>query len=279
MIKASVIGWPINHSRSPLIHGYWLKQHNIVGSYEKHAVAPDKLKAFIETLRDGVHVGTNVTIPHKETALAWVDEADERARRIGALNTIWRENGKLHATSTDGQGFMANVLQTLPAFDVTVGAVTILGAGGSTRSLTDELLRRGVSRINIWNRTASRAQELAQHFGTMVHAISSPELPQHLAHTNLLINTTAAGMNGDEALYVPWENLHSKAVVADIVYTPLITTFLQAAEKRGHAIVPGLGMLLHQAVVGFEKWFGVRPEVTQELYDLIAKDIDPDFIP
>jgi shikimate dehydrogenase len=278
MIKASVIGWPIGHSRSPLIHGFWLKQHDIIGSYDKLAVAPENLKNFIDTLRHGEHVGTNVTIPHKEATLSFVDEADERAHRVGALNTIWRENGKLLATSTDGPGFMANVTQTLPAFDVATGAATILGAGGSTRALTDELLRRGVDRINIWNRTTSRAEQLAHYFGAKVHAINSQELPEQFKHTKLLVNTTSAGMNGEGALNVPWEHLNQNATVADIVYTPLTTAFLREAEGRGHAIVPGLGMLLHQAVVGFEKWFGVRPEVTPELYNLVAKDIDPDYV-
>jgi shikimate dehydrogenase len=277
MIKATVIGWPINHSRSPLIHGFWLKRHAINGSYEKLPVAPEHLKSFIDSLRRGEIVGTNVTIPHKESAVAFIDEADERVRRIGALNTIWRENGKLLATSTDGQGFLANVVQTLPTFDITKGATTILGAGGSTRALADELLRQGISRINIWNRTTARAEELAQHFGPKVHAVSSQELPTHLRNTGLLINTTAVGMNGEGVLELPWEDLNPAAAVADIVYTPLITTFLKTAEQRGHAIVPGLGMLLHQAVVGFEKWFGVRPEVTTELYDLVALDIDPDY--
>jgi shikimate dehydrogenase len=277
MIKVTVIGWPINHSRSPLIHGFWLKRHAINGSYEKLPVAPENLKLFIDSLRTGEIVGTNVTIPHKETAIAFIDEADERVRRIGALNTIWREHGKLFATSTDGQGLLANIMQTLPKFEISNSVVTILGAGGSTRALTDELLLQGAGRINIWNRTAARAEELAQHFGAKVQAVSSQELSSHLRRTGLLINTTAVGMNGEGVLEMPWEELNPSAAVADIVYTPLITAFLRTAEQRGHAIVPGLGMLLHQAVVGFEKWFGVRPEVTAELYDLVACDIDPDY--
>jgi shikimate dehydrogenase len=148
MIKASVIGWPIQHSRSPLIHGYWLKKYEIHGSYDKLAVAPQDLQSFIETLRHGDHVGTNVTLPHKETALSFVDEADDRVRRIGALNTIWRESGKLRATSTDGPGFLANVQQTQRQFEIAAGPVTILGAGGSTRAIIDELLRAGADRIS-----------------------------------------------------------------------------------------------------------------------------------
>lgn len=279
MIQASVIGWPISHSRSPLIHGYWLRQHNIDGQYIKHAVAPEELGAFIATLRQGDWVGTNVTIPHKEEALAFVDEPDARVRRIGALNTIWRENGKLCATSTDGPGFIANLRQTQPGLQLQDREVTILGAGGSTRALIDELMREGASRIFLHNRTHTRAEALAHHFGETVTPIQPRELPTAFQHTDLLVNTTSAGMNGSPPLDLPWDDLKPTAVAADIVYTPLVTNFLQDARKRGHAIVPGLGMLLHQAVVGFEKWFGVRPTVTQDLHDLVARDIDPNYAP
>jgi shikimate dehydrogenase len=277
MIKASVIGWPISHSRSPLIHGYWLKQYRIDGDYTREAVAPENLLNFIASLKVGNHVGTNVTLPHKETALAFVDRPDERVRRIGALNTIWREDNKLHATSTDGPGFIANVLDCLPSFECAARPVTILGAGGSTRALADELLRQGVTDIRIWNRTKSRAEAISGHFGAAVSAIDSVALERAFADTGLLINTTSAGMNGNGALDVPWTKLHASAAVADIVYTPLMTPFLQNARNHGHAIVPGLGMLLHQAVLGFEKWFGVRPQVTDALYDLVARDIDPGY--
>lgn len=277
MIKASVIGWPIQHSRSPLIHGYWLKKHGINGSYDKQAVAPDALESFIQTLRDGEHVGTNVTLPHKEAALPFIDEADDRVRRIGALNTIWRDSSKLLATSTDGPGFLANVQQTQPQFEIAKGPVTILGAGGSTRAIIDELLRTGVDRIFIHNRTYSRAEALAQHFGAKVRSVAPAKLTKALAETGLLVNSTSAGMTGQDQLDFSWDSLAPNAVVADIVYTPLVTPFLLEAQSRGHAIIPGLGMLLHQAVVGFEKWFGVRPEVTQDLYDLVARDIDPEY--
>jgi shikimate dehydrogenase len=279
MIKAGVIGFPISHSRSPLIHGYWLKKLGIVGSYDKTAVPPEDLHQFIATLREGERVGANVTLPHKETAISFVDEPDDRVRRIGALNTIWREGGKLHATSTDGPGFLASFQQTLSQHEIAGRPVVILGAGGSVRAITDELLRSGVDHISIWNRTHSRAEALARHFGSAVHAIDGMQLPKTLSSTHLLINTTSAGLKGEAGLEIPWANVNPSAAVADIVYTPLITPFLQAANARGHAIVPGLGMLLHQAVVGFEKWFGVRPEVTQELYDLVARDIDPDYNP
>jgi shikimate dehydrogenase len=279
MIEASVIGWPINHSRSPLIHGHWLQYHGLTGVYTKQAVDPEKLGDFIRSLYEGQRVGTNVTIPHKETALAFIDEPDDRVRRIGALNTIWRDAGKLHATSTDGPGFIANVRQTLPDFNITKRPVTLLGAGGSTRSLVDELLRVGVDDIRVWNRTHARAENLSAHFGPAVTAVQNADLPHHFSETGFLINTTSAGMNGGDELDLPWNHLHADAVAADIVYTPLITPFLKRARSQQHHIVPGLGMLLHQAVVGFEKWFGVRPEVTPELYALVARDIDPDYQP
>ena len=279
MIKASVIGWPISHSRSPLIHSYWLKQMGIDGIYQKHAVKPQDLGSFIQTLRNGDHVGTNVTLPHKETALGHIDEPDDRVRRIGALNTIWREHGRLHATSTDGPGFVANLCQTLPNSSPEARPVTILGAGGSARSIIDELLRQSVDRIYIVNRTFSRAETLAEHFGPHVTAITTNEIASALSQSGLLINTTSAGLSEQSELALPWASLKATALVADIVYTPLITPFLQAAKAHGHPIVPGLGMLLQQAVVGFEKWFGQRPVVTQELHDLVARDIDPDYKP
>jgi shikimate dehydrogenase len=279
MIKAGVIGWPISHSRSPLIHGYWLKQHGIAATYDKTAIAPENLKTFIDGLREGARVGTNVTLPHKETAIAHVDEPDDRVRRVGALNTIWREGGKLHATSTDGPGFLASYKASAPPQPVTSGPVTILGAGGSSRAIVDELLRSGVDRIFIWNRTLSRAEALAHHFGTHVHAVTPEALPSVLRETHLLINTTSAGLKDETELAVPWESLQSTASVADIVYTPLITPFLEKAKAREHHVMPGLGMLLHQAVVGFEKWFGVKPEVTKQVHDLVARDIDPGFQP
>jgi shikimate dehydrogenase len=277
MIRASVIGWPISHSRSPLIHGYWLRKYGIAGSYEKQAVSPDELQTFIHSLRHGPHVGTNVTLPHKETAVSCVDEPDERARRIGALNTIWRQNGKLHASSTDGPGFYANLRQTLPHFQLAEKPAVILGAGGSARAIIDELLRQGVDRIYIQNRTPARAQALADHFGKMIIPTSPTELPQALSEANLLINTTSSGITGEATPDFPWNHLHKDAAVTDIVYTPLITEFLGMAKARDHAIVTGLGMLLHQAVFGFEKWFGIKPQVTAELHDLVARDIDPGY--
>jgi shikimate dehydrogenase len=279
MIKACVIGWPIAHSRSPLIHNYWIKHHGLSGNYDKKPVEPESLRTFFESLKQGDVAGCNVTIPHKETALAFMDHADERVRRIGALNTVWRVDGKLHATSTDGPGFVANVRDHCPAFQFKGATATVLGAGGSARAIVDELLRCGVTHIAILNRTTARAQQLSAHFGSGVRAVEVPQLSQVLQSTDLLINTTPQGLTTENRIEIPWDQLKTTAVVADIVYTPLVTSFLKAAQQRGHDIVPGLGMLLHQAVIGFEKWFGVTPKVAPELYAMVAKDIDPDYAP
>jgi shikimate dehydrogenase len=279
VIKACVIGWPISHSRSPLIHNYWLKLHGINGHYEKLAVDPAHLQQFFESIRDGEYAGCNVTIPHKENAIGFIDEADDRVGRVGALNTVWLQQNQLHATSTDGPGFFANVMGHCPDFFCEGKTVTILGAGGSTRAIVDQLLRQGAGPIYINNRTHARAEQLSQHFGKSVAAVDAKELQTALAATHLLVNTTSQGMNSETKADIPWAHLKPAAIVADIVYTPLVTPFLQEAQRRQHRIVPGLGMLLHQAVIGFEKWFGVTPKVTPELHALVARDIDPDYRP
>jgi shikimate dehydrogenase len=275
--KACVIGWPISHSRSPMIHCYWLKQHGISGSYERMPVEPQNLAHFFQDLRDGNFAGCNVTLPHKQNALAYVDHSDERVKRIGALNTVWKQDGKLHATSTDGPGFLANLKATLPNFNTKDKTATVLGAGGSARAIIDELQRSGCTRVNVFNRTQARAEELAKVFGPTVAVANHHDLQQHLAETDLLVNTTSAGIGDAEKLEIPWPALNNNAVVSDISYVPLLTPFLQNAKARGHRTVTGLGMLLHQAVFGFEKWFGVKPQVSAELYNLVARDIDPDY--
>jgi shikimate dehydrogenase len=279
MMKACVIGWPIAHSRSPLIHNYWLKHHGLEGHYGKVAVDPQHLQSFLDSIRKGAYAGCNVTLPHKENAAAFVDDADDRVRRIGALNTIWLEHKKLHATSTDGPGFFANIVEHCPNFKCNGKTMTILGAGGSTRALVDELLRQGAGHIHIHNRTHARAEQLSQRFGKSVTAVDDAALQKALTFTDLLVNTTSQGMNSETQSNIPWSQLKPTAIVADIVYTPLVTPFLKTAESRNHRTVPGLGMLLHQAVIGFEKWFGVRPKVTPELHALVAQDITAGYQP
>jgi shikimate dehydrogenase len=275
MIKACVIGWPISHSRSPIIHGYWLKHYNIEGSYERIAVAPGNLTTFLKSLAKENFAGCNVTIPHKELALSAIDYVDESVKQIGALNTVYIRNGKTHATSTDGEGFLQNLLSNCPNFNPNGKNITILGAGGSAKAIIERLLREDVKSITVANRTFNRAAELASIFGPKIKPIT-PENPE-LQSTDLLINTTSQGMTGQPALLIDLSVLPKTAIVADIVYVPLKTKLLEQAETLGLQTVSGLGMLLHQAVRGFELWFGVKPEVSPELYNLIAHDIDPDY--
>lgn len=275
--KACVIGWPISHSRSPLIHNYWLKQLGLDGLYTREPVEPESLRTFFQSLRDGAFLGCNVTMPHKEEACRLVDDVDERVQRMGSLNTVWREAGKLRGTSTDGRGFLSSLASAQPRYVLGQQPVVILGAGGSVRAIIDEMLRQGVPRIFIYNRTASRADELVQLFGPKVQAIHSADLTDAFEQSGLLVNTVPA--TALEPAKLPLSRLKPDAVVADIIYTPLFTPLLDHARQLGLAVVPGLGMLLHQAVPGFEKWFGVTPRVTQELYDLVARDIYPNHQP
>jgi shikimate dehydrogenase len=277
MIKSCVIGWPISHSRSPMIHGYWLKQLGITGSYERVAVEPENLQIFLKNLATNNYAGCNVTIPHKEAAISAVDIVDDGVTKIGALNTIYVVNGKTHATSTDGEGFYQNLKSHCPKFQFKGKNITILGAGGSAKAIIERLLRAEVHNITVANRTLSRAQELQLIFGQKINP-TTPDLLD-LSICDVLINTTSQGMAGQPDLTVELSALPNHAIVADIVYVPLKTQILKQAEARGLRTVSGLGMLLHQAVRGFELWYGVKPEVTDELYNIIARDIDPGYQP
>lgn len=277
MKKTCVIGYPIAHSRSPLIHNYWLQHYGLEGLYEKREVKPEDLQRFLLNLSFEGYVGCNVTIPHKEAAIAIVPHRDEVVKRTGSLNTIYFEGGTLHATSTDGEGFYRNLLAHVPELDLTGKIAIILGAGGSARAIIERLLRAGIGEIKILNRTRARAEELAVLFGNKVMAIELNRFDNESKTTDLLINATSQGLKGQADLEINLAHLPPQAVVADLVYVPVKTQFLKAAEARGLRTVSGLGMLLHQAVVGFEKWYGVKPQVTDELYQLVARDIDPDF--
>ena len=277
MKKACVIGYPIAHSRSPLIHNHWLNTYGIKGTYEKCPVEPEKLGEFLRNLETNGYVGCNVTIPHKETAISFVQNVDFTVTKTGSLNTVYIENNSLKATSTDGEGFYQNLVSSLPGLDITGMNVLVLGAGGSARAVIERLLRAGVANIHIINRTQARSEELALLFGPKVIASPTSQLALLMQTTDLLINTTSQGMQGQPELEIDLTPLPASAIVADLIYVPLKTKLLLAAESRGLKTVGGLGMLLHQAVVGFEKWFGVKPVVTDELYRLIAQDIDPSF--
>ncbi len=272
--RACVVGWPVAHSRSPLIHGYWLAQHGIEGTYTPMAVKPENGAEFLRSLRAQGYVGCNVTIPHKETAFAVADESLAAARVAGAANTLWYEGGRLMADNTDGAGFVSNVRATVPEFVFAGAVVSLLGAGGSARGIVHALLEAGAGEIRLFNRTRSRADALAGAFGPKVKAYNWGDRDDRSHGASLLVNTTPLGMSSIEPLAIGLDALDRNCVVADIVYVPLETPLLAAARKRGLATVDGLGMLLHQAVPGFERWFGVRPEVTDTLRSLLVRDIE-----
>jgi shikimate dehydrogenase len=274
MRRACVIGWPVEHSRSPLIHRYWLKHYGIDGDYVKEAVRPEELARFLGSLGARGYAGANVTLPHKEAALRAAESADEAAMAIGAANTLWFDpDGTLHASNTDAYGFMTNLEAEAPDWNAGRRPVMLLGAGGAARAILHGLLAAGVSRILLANRTRDRAEDLAEAFGEAVEMVDWADRNRALQGCGLLVNATSLGMTGKEALDVDLAALPNDAVVADIVYSPLETDLLAAARARGNRVVDGLGMLLHQAVPGFERWFGVRPEVTPELRAHVAASL------
>lgn len=268
---ACLIGWPAAHSRSPLIHRYWLRTLGIEGGYVIEAVPPDEFKDFIFRLSLRGFVGANVTIPHKEQALA-LTKPDERARAVGAANTLWFADGELCSTNTDVEGFINNLDACAKGWDGCDEAL-VLGAGGSSRAVLFGLLERGIKRIHLVNRTVARAEAVADQFGARVVPVAWDAIGGLLPHTGLLVNTTSLGMTGQPPLEIDLALLPPEAVVADLVYVPLDTPLLAAARARGLKTADGLGMLLHQAVRGFELWFGRRPEVTAELRALVEADL------
>lgn len=268
---ACLIGWPAAHSRSPIIHRYWLRTLGIEGSYVIEAVPPDEFKDFIFRLSLRGFAGANVTIPHKEQALA-LTTPDDRARAVGAANTLWFKDGELCSTNTDVEGFINNLDACAPGWDTCEDAL-VLGAGGSSRAVVFGLLERGIRRVHLANRTIARARALADQFGAGVMPVAWEEVAGLLPKAGLLVNTTSLGMKGQPALEIDVGLLPQHAVVADLVYVPLDTTLLAASRARGLKTADGLGMLLHQAVRGFELWFGKRPEVTAELRALVVADL------
>lgn len=270
--KGFVCGHPINHSRSPLIHNYWLKAYGIEGSYEKIDIAPDDFIKFCGSLAEQGFVGGNVTIPHKELAFRSVEHLDDAAMAIGAVNTLWLENDKLHGGNTDAYGFAANLDDQIPQW-INAESAVVFGAGGASRAIVYALIEAGIKKINIINRTIERAQTLASAFGPNVTA-HGWDAAQELSETSeLLINTTSLGMTGDALFPLNFKTIRRETCAADIVYFPLMTPFLTGAAENGLNYSDGLGMLLHQAVPGFERWFGHRPEVTPALRQHILDDI------
>ncbi|MBN8969702.1 MAG: shikimate dehydrogenase [Rhizobiales bacterium] len=268
---ACLIGWPAAHSRSPLIHKYWLKTLGLEGDYRIEAVEPAAFADFVAQLAAHGYSGANVTIPHKERALA-ASMPDARARAVGAANTLFLKDGELHSTNTDIEGFINNLDAAAPGWD-RGGEALVLGAGGSARAVVSGLLERGMSCVHLANRTAARAQALRDQFGERVQVASWQEIDALLPRVDVLVNTTSLGMKGQPPLEVNVGALRPDAVVADLVYVPLTTELLKAAKGRGLKTADGLGMLLHQAVRGFELWFGKRPRVTPELRALVEADL------
>lgn len=271
--RAGVCGWPVAHSRSPLIHGYWLRTLGIEGSYERFAVPPEDFPAFAASIGQDRLAGANVTVPHKEAAFAACDRLSPAAQASGAVNTLWREGAALCGDNTDIEGFLDNLDAGAPGWGASVRTGVVLGAGGAARAIVYGLLSRGVERVVVVNRTLERAQALAARFGAATAAAAWRDLPTWLAEADLVVNTTTLGMAGHGALEIDLAPLGNAAIVADIVYIPLATPLIEAARRRGLRAVEGLGMLLHQAVPGFERWFGVRPTVTAELRALVEADI------
>ena len=269
---ACVIGWPAGHSRSPLIHNYWIRQHGLAAEYRREAVPPETFAAFIASWAERGYVGANVTLPHKEAALK-LSQPDDRAEAVGAANTLWLESGALRSTNTDVEGFIENLDAAVPGWDSGLASARVLGAGGAARAVVFALLHRGAERVYVANRTFEKAQAFRDRFGDSVKPIRWEEVNGLLAGVQLLANTTSLGMAGQPALEINVSDLPPSAVVTDIVYVPLETPLLAAAKKQGMRTADGLGMLLHQAVRGFSLWFGVKPEVTPELRALVEADL------
>jgi shikimate dehydrogenase len=268
---ACVIGWPIGHSRSPLIHNYWLEKYGIAGEYRREAVPPDGFRDFVQSLAARGYAGANVTVPHKEAALA-CSQPDDRARAVGAANTLWLD-GELRSTNTDVEGFLNNLDACASDWQKGLRKAVVLGAGGAARAVIYGLLERGVERIALVNRTPERAAALRGRFGPRVEPTLWQDRNEALADTALLVNTTTLGMHDQPGLDIDIGRLPDHAVVAELVYVPLVTPLLRAAAARELRTADGLGMLMHQAVRGFALWFGKTPEVTAELRTLLEADI------
>ncbi len=269
---AGVIGAPIAHSRSPRLHGHWLRRYGIPGHYIPMEVPADKLEETLRLLPQLGFVGLNVTIPYKEKVLEIADLVTDRATLIGAANTlIFRKDGKIHADNTDGYGFLENLRQSAPDWDPKAVPAIVFGAGGAARAILATLLEVGVPEIVLTNRTRHRADHLAREFGRRVRVVDWVQAGNVLEDAAMLVNTTSLGMVGKPELRVPLDGLRPGTLVTDLVYAPLQTRLLQIAAAQGCVTVDGLGMLLHQAVPGFERWFGIRPEVDDATRDAVLR--------
>ena len=270
---AGVMGWPVGHSRSPRLHGYWLAHHGIDGAYVPLPVAPEDLEQALKALPVLGFAGVNLTIPHKEAAFALMDRLEPTARRVGAVNTIMVRDSELIGDNTDGFGFLENVKGVVSGWRPAAGPALVLGAGGTARAVVATLLDAGVPEIRVVNRTAARGEAIAAALGGPIRLYAWSDRARALESTMLLVNTTSLGMAGAPPLDLALDRLPPQAVVNDVVYTPLETELLAAARARGHPAVDGLGMLLHQARPGFAAWFGVKPEVTPQLRAFVLQGL------
>ncbi len=263
---AGVIGAPVAHSRSPALHQYWLRKYAIRGHYVPLEVSQEDLAEVLKAMPRMGFVGANVTIPHKETVLRHADLVTDRAALIGAANTlIFRKDGKVHADNTDGFGFIENLRKSVPDWNPRAGPAAGLGAGGAARAVIAALMEVGVPELRVSNRTRTRADALREEFGTKIIVFDWVQAGNAIEGAATVVNTTALGMQGKAEFRVPLDGLSKDAVVTDLVYVPLETTLLRRARQIGCRTADGLGMLLHQAVPGFERWFGLRPEVDDDL--------------
>jgi shikimate dehydrogenase len=269
---ACIIGWPVEHSRSPLIHRHWLERYRIAGDYRREAVRPEELAAFLATLAERGYVGGNVTMPHKEMALA-LSLPDERARAVGAANTLWLEGGRLRSTNSDVEGVIGSLDAAAPGWDAGLERAVVVGAGGAARAAVHGLIERGVPEIAVVNRTLAKAEAMRGRFGPRVRPVAWEDLARALEGAGLLANATALGMKGAPEAEWDLSPMRADAVVSEAVYVPLETALVRAARARGLRVADGLGMLLYQAGRGFELWFGVRPEVTAELRALVEREL------
>jgi shikimate dehydrogenase len=261
---AGVIGAPVGHSRSPALHNYWLKSLGIAGYYVPMEIAQADLEQTIRAMPKMGFVGINVTIPHKEKVIGIADLVTDRAALIGAANTlIFRKDGRIHADNTDGYGFIENLRANAPGWHPQSGPAAVFGAGGAARAVVASLIEMGTPEIRLANRTKTRAEALHSEFGSRIHVYDWVQAGNILDGATTVVNTTSLGMEGKTEFRVPLDALSPQAVVTDLVYTPLETGFLRYARANGCIVADGLGMLIHQAVPAFERWFGVRPEVDE----------------
>lgn len=273
-LLAGVMGWPVMHSRSPALHNYWFRQHGLAGTYVPLAIKPDDLETALRALAPLGFSGCNLTIPHKQRAVAIVDDVDPVARRIGAIScVVVRADGSLAGTNNDSYGFVHNILQQRPDWRADAGPAVVVGAGGGARAVVYSLADRGAREIRVINRTFDRAAALASEFGPPLTAVPWDERNPALAGAATLVNTTSQGMVGQPPLEVTLDALPTSALVCDIVYVPLETPLLAAARRRGNPTVDGLGMLLHQGRPAWKAWFGIDPEVTEELREVVASGL------